>query len=380
MNTEINIGKISNVKIWITDNHMAKNQWSAIKKFLLIKIKTSDGVEGWGEAFTINLREKAIVNLIAELSQEISNIENLTLKSFYQKIFILSDGHRGLDFCAATSAIEIALWDITGKIKNLPLNSLLTNKPKLNVSIYATCWSSLRKNTDQYLNQIQNYLDKEYSGIKVYPMKDNLKSSIKFVEQARELVGEEYPLMLDLAIPENLDNTMIFLKEVSSLKPYWIEEPVDGENISMLSEIKNNFGMKVVTGEKQCGLPHFQELISRGAVDILNPDISGVGGIIDMIKISEESLNYNISISPHCWNSMSVSASAMLHVCASISNSEMAEIFPDYIEFSKEFCELSFEIENNEAYLNQKPGLGIVIDEKSLSELSEYITEVKINA
>ena len=84
---------------------------------------------------------------------------------------------------------------------------------------------------------------------------------------------------------------MIFLKEVSSLKPYWIEEPVDGENISMLSKIKNNFGMKVVTGEKQCGLPHFQELISRGAADILNPDISGVGGIIDMIKISEESLS-----------------------------------------------------------------------------------------
>ena len=186
--------------------------------------------------------------------------------------------------------------------------------------------------------------------------------------------------MLDLAIPENLDNTMIFLKEVSSLKPYWIEEPVDGENISMLSKIKNNFGMKVVTGEKQCGLPHFQELISRGAADILNPDISGVGGIIDMIKISEESLDHNISISPHCWNSMSVSASAMLHVCASISNSEMAEIFPDYIEFSKEFCELSFEIENNEAYLNQKPGLGIIIDEKRLSELSEYITEVKLNA
>ena len=359
---------------------MAKNQWSAIKKFVLIKIKTSDGVEGWGEAFTINLREKAIVNMIAELSREISNIENLTLKSFYQKIFILSDGHRGLDFSAATSAIEIALWDITGKIKNLPLNSLLTNKPKLNVSIYATCWSSLRINTDQYLNQVQKYLDKKYSGIKVYPMKDNLKSSIKFVEQARELVGDEYPLMLDLAIPENLDNTMIFLKEVSSLKPYWIEEPVDGENISMLSKIKNNFGMKVVTGEKQCGLPHFQELISRGAADILNPDISGVGGIIDMIKISEESLDHNISISPHCWNSMSVSASAMLHVCASISNSEMAEIFPDYIEFSKEFCELSFEIENNEAYLNQKPGLGIIIDEKRLSELSEYITEVKLKA
>ena len=83
MNTEINIGKISNVKIWITDNHMAKNQWSVIKKFVLIKIKTSDGVEGWGEAFTINLREKAIVTIIIELFKEISKIENLSINSLY---------------------------------------------------------------------------------------------------------------------------------------------------------------------------------------------------------------------------------------------------------------------------------------------------------
>ena len=83
----------------------------------------------------------------------------------------------------------------------------------------------------------------------------------------------EYPLMLDLAIPKDLDQTKNFLKEVSFLKPYWIEEPVDGENISLLTEIKNGFDMKVVTGEKQSGLPHFKEIIKRDAAVILNPDI-----------------------------------------------------------------------------------------------------------
>ena len=264
-NQDISIGKLSRLKIWITDNHLSDDQWSNTKKFIIIKITTEDGIEGWGEAFSINLREKGIAIIIKELFREISNIPNLSIKSFYNKISLLSDGHRGLDFSSATSAIEIALWDISGKLKNLPLNSLLTKSPKPNVPIYATCWSDLKKDTNDYLRQIEKFYGKKYGGIKIYPMLDNVSISIQFVEKVREIVGDELPLMLDLAVPKDLDQTISFLKEVSSFNPYWIEEPVDGENISLLTEIKNAFNMKVVTGEKQSGLVHFRELIKRNA-------------------------------------------------------------------------------------------------------------------
>ena len=377
MGKEINIGKLSSVKIWITNAHKSKDNWSKTKKFIFIKITTTDGVEGWGEAFSIHLREKAIATIIIELFKEISEIKNLSLNSFYNKIFFLRDGHGGLDFSSATSAIEIALWDIAGKLKNLPLNCLLTDNPKPDVSIYATCWSDLKKDEENYLHQVEKYFEKKYGGIKIYPLFENTSNSVKFVERVRKIVGMEYPLMLDLAIPKDLDQTKTFLKEVSFLKPYWIEEPVDGENISLLTEIKNSFDMKVVTGEKQSGLPHFKEIIKRNAADILNPDISGIGGIIDMLNVSKEALDNDISISPHCWNSMSVSASAMLHVCSSIPNSEKAEIFPDYIEFSKEFCELPFNIVEDKAILNQSAGLGMVIHEDTLSKLSTYRMDEK---
>ena len=377
MEKEINIGKLSSVKIWITNAHKSKDNWSKTKKFIFIKITTTDGVEGWGEAFSIHLREKAIATIIIELFKEISEIKNLSLNSFYNKIFFLRDGHGGLDFSSATSAIEIALWDIAGKLKNLPLNCLLTDNPKPDVSIYATCWSDLKKDEENYLHQVEKYFEKKYGGIKIYPLFENTSNSVKFVERVRKIVGMEYPLMLDLAIPKDLDQTKTFLKEVSFLKPYWIEEPVDGENISLLTEIKNSFDMKVVTGEKQSGLPHFKEIIKRNAADILNPDISGIGGIIDMLYVSKEALYNDISISPHCWNSMSVSASAMLHVCSSIPNSEKAEIFPDYIEFTKEFCELPFNIVEDKAILNQSAGLGIVIHEDTLSNLSTYRMDEK---
>ena len=66
-NQDIIIGRLSRLKIWITDNHLSDDQWSNTKKFILIKITTEDGIEGWGEAFSINLREKGIAIIIKEL-------------------------------------------------------------------------------------------------------------------------------------------------------------------------------------------------------------------------------------------------------------------------------------------------------------------------
>ena len=79
-NQDISIGKLSRLKIWITDNHLSDDQWSNTKKFILIKITTEDGIEGWGEAFSINLREKGITIIIKELFKEkytsSNNIQN----------------------------------------------------------------------------------------------------------------------------------------------------------------------------------------------------------------------------------------------------------------------------------------------------------------
>ncbi|MDC3204883.1 hypothetical protein OBA18_03035, partial [Pelagibacteraceae bacterium] len=199
MDTEISIGKLSSLKIWITKNHKSKDDWSRSKKFIIIKITTHDGVEGWGEA-------------LIELFKEISKIKNLSINSLYNKISLLSDDHKGLDFSSATSAIEIAAWDIAGKLKNLPLNCLLTDNPKPDVSIYVTCWSDLRKDEEDYLDQVEKYFEKKYGGIKIYPLFENTSNSVKFVDRVREIVGMEYPLMLDLAIPKDLDQTKTFLK------------------------------------------------------------------------------------------------------------------------------------------------------------------------
>ena len=137
-------------------------------------------------------------------------------------------------------------------------------------------------------------------------------------------------------------------------------------------------GHKIVTAEKQIGLQHFIETLAANAADILNPDIAGVGGLIDMIKISEMSKKNNVNVSPHCWNSMTIAASAMLHFCASNSNVDMAEIYPEYISNGLRYSDINYEIKNGFAELKDRPGLGIKIDIKSLMKLSSHHKQNKL--
>ena len=82
MDLNINIGQISNFKIFITKSTESKDGWTIIKPFILMKLYSTDGLEGWGEAFSIKYREKAITSIIERLLEDISNIENLTIHKF----------------------------------------------------------------------------------------------------------------------------------------------------------------------------------------------------------------------------------------------------------------------------------------------------------
>ena len=140
----------------------------------------------------------------------------------------------------------------------------------------------------------------------------------------------------------------------------------------MLSDVRRKTGLKIVTGEKQCGLSHFKSVLTASAVDNLNPDIAGVGGLLDMLDIAAMAHSSGVMLSPHCWNSMSVAAAAMLHVCASIPNAEMAEIYPECFPFGAQFADVGFSLNGAQGRLSDRPGLGVEIDTQALTKYTVH--------
>ncbi|MDB9825777.1 mandelate racemase/muconate lactonizing enzyme family protein [Candidatus Pelagibacter sp.] len=373
------MSSISKIETWVTEPEQSDDGWATIKPFLFLKLTTSDGLEGWGEAFTLPSREKGIVEIIHNLMETISSSKDISPDIFNSKAKKIADGHRGIDFSAATSAIEMSLWDIEAKRKNKPLSHILSKDPKQKVSVYANTWSEKSPGCEILSKRATELLDKGYGGIKIYPLQNRtIEQAISCISILRENIGFEIPLMLDLASPEDPNIALKLASLVKEFKPYWFEEPIDGQSTRLLASIRKQTGFKIVTGEKQFGLQHFIETLAANAADILNPDIAGVGGIIDMIKISELSQKNNVTISPHCWNSMSIAASAMLHFCASNSNVEMAEIYPEYISNGLKYSDINFVIKDGFAELKDRPGLGVEIDIKSLMKLTSYHKQTKL--
>ena len=360
---------LNKIETWITKSKPSDDGWSQIKPFIFLKLTTDGGYYGWGEAFTLPTREKGIVEIIHNLVNSLSHIENLTPDRFHREVEVIADGHRGIDFSAATSAIEMSLWDIEGKKKKKPLYKILSSEYRDKVPVYATIWSKDFKDDETLSSRCEEILNQGYGGIKIYPLqKRTIDQAAICVSKIRQTLGFNIPLMLDLACPNDPNVSLKLAPLVKEFKPYWFEEPVDGEATRTLIEIKNQTGLRIVTGEKQCGINHFIETLAADAVDIFNPDISSVGGIIDMIKIIELSNKKNVKVSPHCWNSMSIAASAMIHLCMSFPNSEMAEFFPEYIPYTLKFCNKNFEINNGFIELDSREGLGVKIDTNLLME------------
>lgn len=371
---------ISKAETWITNPTLSDDGWSEIKPFLFLRLTTDNGVEGWGEAFTLPLREKAVMEMIHSLINAISSIENLTPNIFYKKAKEIADKHRGIDFSAATSAIEMSLWDIQSKEEKKPLSFLLSSKPKSKVPVYANIWSEKKPDSKILAERATFLLQEGYGGIKIYPLQNrSVEQAADCVAYIRNIIGEETPLMLDLASPDDPNLALNLAPLISKYQPYWYEEPVDGQEIRALASIRIKTKMKIVTGEKQFGIRHFKEILAASAADILNPDIASVGGIIDITEITNLAAKQSVTVSPHCWNSMSIAASAMLHFCASNSNTDKAEIFPEYIPHALKFCNIGFQIKDGYAKLEDRLGLGVVINVSSLMSMCSDYKEKKLN-
>jgi galactonate dehydratase len=285
----------------------------------------------------------------------------------------IASKHRGLDFSAATNALEMALWDIHAKLAEKPLCDLLGGDHRTPLPVYANIWSDTQWDVGSLAIRASDLVTQGYTAVKIHPMLNHsAPQAVDVVRHVRDAIGDSIHLMVDMDSQDDLETSLFVAERIEKYRPYWFEEPVDGQDIAALSRLRKTTRMRIVTGEKNCGLPHFRSVLAADGADILNPDIAGMGGILDMLELAEMAHRQDVRISPHCWNSMTVAAAAMLHVCAAIPNAEMAEIYPEYIEPGTGYATTGFRVDGTHAHLSGQPGLGVEIDTGALRNLSEH--------
>ena len=364
--TGLNFGPVALLRLetWITAPEMGGDEWGHVKPCLFVRLTTKDGIYGWGEAFVLPYRKKAVAEIIHALGRSASKLKSISPWAFLDLAKQAAAHHLSLKFSAASSALKMALWDISGKLLNAPLCDLLGGDHNRAIPIHGNIRSATQWGVASFETRATDLVAQEYRAIRIYPMLNHAAQDAA--------IGDDIALLVDLDAQGNADAAIQIAQAIKPAHAYWFEEPIDGNDSQALAQIRKDTGLRGVTGEKHCGLAHFRAVLAAGAADILNPDIAAVGGILDLLDIAELADQQGVQISPHCWSSMTVAAAAMLHVCASIPNAELAEIYPAYIPYGEKFALKAFHLEGEYAHLSYKPGIGVDLNVSALHTLCEH--------
>jgi L-alanine-DL-glutamate epimerase-like enolase superfamily enzyme len=330
---------------------------------LLVKISTDAGVTGWGEAFGYNVipaTRVAIDQILAPMciGRDALGIETLT-QEIQQKLHIFG---RSGPIIFGLSGIDIALWDIAGKVAKQPVHQLLGGgKPQL------TCYASLIRYTEPKLvaANVERALGEGYRHIKLHEIE------VAPTRAAREAAGADIDIMLDVNCPWTLRQALDMAEKLRPLNLRWLEEPVwPPEDHAALAQIRARGGIPVAAGENATTVAQFKHLFEAGAVDFVQPSPAKMGGISELRKVFTLAAAYNVTVMPHSFYD-GPAFLAGVHVNAALGQSSAAGV-GSMVEWR--YFDLETRLYGNEAIpingtiaVPQSPGLGFDPDPEVIS-------------
>ena len=288
----------------------------------LVEVETDEGITGWGECFgpgNIALANKYIVEKV--IQPLIKGDNPLKKEYIWHKVYNLlrDSGQKGMPI-QALSGIDIALWDILAKKSNLPLYQLLGGKTNDKIPVYGY-GMMLQKKTVQELcelfkNEASQIKEKNFKAMK---MKIGMgpKEDLKLVSAVRDAIGSEFKLMVDANHAYNKNDALYVGRGLDEMNIYWFEEPVAPEDYDSYKELKEKLKTNIAGGEAEFTKYGWNQLIKNNCIDIAQPEVCGLGGITEYLKVSALAQSNFIPIVNHVWGS-ALSVAVNLHLLTTL--------------------------------------------------------------
>jgi galactonate dehydratase len=348
------------------------------KNLIFVRIETDCGIVGWGEVYSQYDRDQAITAQVNSLGQYLIGRNPFHIKHFVQIAFDdYAQRRSSLEYWCAVSGIEQALWDIVGKASNQPVYNLLGGPCREKIRVYANGWSYKMQKPEDFARAAEAVVKRGFNALKFDPLprpwrtyipKEHIRHAVAVMNAVRKAVGPDVDLLIDIHRRLAPMHAIELANEIAVFKPYWFEEPCQVENLEALAEVRAKSPIPVVSGEAMYGRADFRRLFRERAVDIINPDVSNCGGILEMMYIAAEAESEMIAVSPHNYNSTTLSLSSTVHAAACMPNFTITEYFLPYEEFGTVITNNPLVPVNGYITLPTGPGLGLDINEQAIRD------------
>lgn len=341
--------------------------YSAYFETAFVKITTSDGVTGWGEALA-PVAPEVVATIVEQLLKPVLlGRDPLAIDVLWNTMYDLmrERGHYGGFMLDAISACDIALWDLRGKVLGQPVATLLGGAFRETIPCYV---SGLPKPTDS--ERVALALDWTAKGFHDFKLAAGfgVEADTESIAALRRALGPDSKLLLDAHWVYTLDESVRLARQLEAQNAAVLEAPINPEDLEAHVQLAAAASIPIAIGETERTRYEFRRwLVQRGA-DLLQPDV-GRTGISELVKIARMAEAFNIPIAPHLSVGLGVCIAASIHAAASIPNLYMLEYQPPVFELANALLETPLVCENGQYHLPAGSGLGVQIDETKLREL-----------
>lgn len=361
--------KITDVKVTGLSYRLEKPIYSAYhyiptRDCIIVEVFTDEGLVGIGEAgYAGGPVQSTMAVLEKELAPMVIGEDPQAIEKIWNKIYLTSIAHgrRGI-IMHAISGLDIALWDLAGKIAGMPTYRLL-GYFRDKVPAYASGgFYSEGKGVTELAAEASSGVAE---GFKAFKMKigrlPSIKDDMKRVQAVRDALGPDIGLMVDANSIWDVPTALKWIKPLEELDVRWIEEPVCVDDVEGSARIAAATSIPIAGYEQESNRLGFRDLILHGGVQFVQPNSVRVGGISEVRKIAALAAMWHRPCYPHSFSS-AVCILANLHVLASIPNGGELEYDRNPNPLREELNIHKLEIEDGVVKLPERPGLGIELN------------------
>lgn len=383
--------KITNVRSWIVKIPWDHNPGAGVvrdpgqRAFIFVQVDTDEGVTGWGEVTTYpgpvaNRAVAAYINEIGEWlrGEDPSHIEAIWQKTFRAMTYV---GTRGAT-TAAISAVDIALWDIRGKVLGQPIYNLLGGPVRDRIALY--CHPYGNQSPETIVPAAKEIKAAGFKAFKMDPMIPHLHvgnagfldgeldaeveaKALDTLAAAREAVGPGFEILIDAHGLYNVPAAVRLANKMAEYNIHWFEEPVPPESWKALKQVKEQVATPICTGERLHTRWEFVPIFEGGLTDFVMPDVTWTGGISELKKIATMAESYYIPISPHD-ASGPVNVMAGAQVMMTVPNFYKLECHRYDFSGYNILVDQPLDVREGCLHLTDRPGLGIELNRETLEK------------
>jgi L-alanine-DL-glutamate epimerase-like enolase superfamily enzyme len=345
---------------------------------LIVRVHTDEGITGLGASYHGHTPHTIKSLIDSKLGPLLVGQNPLQIQSLWEKMFFGSI-HLGSAGIQAIAGIDIALWDILGKASGQPIYRLLgggdeTSDRGPRLTAYVGCQTlGIRSDLDALAAEARGYAEEGYRAVKVRGGA-GVNLDIAAIEAVRSAVGSNVEVMIDTNARYSWSEAVRLAKELQRFDTFWLEDPFDftiAYHRDEAAKLRALSLTPIASGGNVFTRFDFKDLVLKGGVDYLTPDVVKSGGISESMKIAAMASAFNIVIATHTYNGLTQIAN--LHFAAAIPAHIRGHVEWDPNEvnaFRDKLVRPAVKVEKGVLEVPNGPGLGVELSEEALEQLT----------